>query len=99
MTKDNDLLVMVFIYKESRICISKSDHDEFMKIIEDILPAIKKSMKLTLQQICGNHYWLFKTRGERRTLGKYFAYLVDEGLLPFEFAYSRCGAPKCYRLK
>ena len=99
MTKDDNVIEEIFIYKESRICISKNESNEFLQLIEDILPAVEQCMVLTLQQLCGNHYWLSKTDGERRNLGKYFAFLVEDDRLPFEFADSRCGAPKRYCLK
>ena len=96
---NNQVIEEILVFKGGQICIAKSVDNELMQVIKDILPAIENWMELTLEELCGDEYWSSKTDGERRTLGRYFAYLVDKGLMPFEFANSCCQTPKRYRLK
>ena len=82
----------------SRACIEKSKLVEFIQIVNDVLPAVQPWMKLTLQNLTGDEFWLSKSIYQLITLGITMSYLVDRGYAPFAYADYTCRSPKRYML-
>ena len=97
-TTDIKSKVEVTLIFENGFTMSEKLRNEILELVTDIFPALDEHMVFTMQDLCGDMYWLSKSIPERIVLGKCMAYLVDHDHLPFDFADPSCRTPKRYRL-
>jgi hypothetical protein len=83
----------------SKTYIEKSTLVEFVQIVNEIVSAIQPWMKLTIQDLTGDEFWLSKSIYQRIMLGKTMTYLVNNGYTPFTYADYSCRSPKRYMLE
>ncbi len=67
--------------------------------VAEIIPAVERDVKYTLEMLCGEAFWKQLTDGEKRMAGRCMALFIVKGLLPFRFAETKHEYPKRYQLR
>ena len=66
--------------------------------VAEIIPAVERDVKYTLEMLCGEAFWKQLTDGEKRMAGRCMAQMIAKGLLPLRFAETKHEYPKRYQL-
>ena len=67
--------------------------------IQEIIPGMIPGVKYELKVLCGPAYWNPLTNGQKRLAGKCMVHMVENGMLPLQFAEGRHEYPKLYSLR
>ena len=84
---------------ETSYTVTKAFYDAIRYQVEDILPALIRSAKYTLKELCGDAFWQQLGAGEQRMAGRCMADMVCRELLPVLFTEGKHEYPLYYRLK
>lgn len=66
--------------------------------VEEVIPAMERGVKYTLEMLCGDAFWRTLSDGEKRMAGRCMAHMVANKRLPLCFTDSKHEYPKWYRL-
>jgi hypothetical protein len=91
-------VVATHIMLHDGYCVSAPFYNTVLLQVEEIIPALERGVKYTLEMLCGEKFWDLLTDGENRMAGRCMANMVVHGQLPLRFAHSKHEYPKWYQL-
>lgn len=67
--------------------------------VEEVIPAMERGVKYTLEMLCGDAFWRTLSDGDRRKAGRCMAHMVANNRLPqLRFFGCKHEHPKKYQL-
>ena len=97
-TTDIESKVEVIHLFDGSSTISEKLRNEIIELVTDTPPGLSPNAEFTLQSLCGIDYWQSLTMDERRSAGKYMAYMVRNGLIRYAPTGRPCQSPKVYSI-
>ena len=88
-----------YIMLDDKWCVPEEFFNRIKNQVTEIIPAVTPDTDYTLQDLCGNEFWLPLPFGDRKLAGRCMVYLVQHDVLPFKFSGRLCQSPKKYCLK
>jgi hypothetical protein len=89
---------MIFIILCDGYTVPNTLYTNVREQVAEIIPAVERDVKYTLEMLCGREFWDQLTDGEKRIAGRCMAQMIVKGLLPLRFAETKHEYPKRYQL-
>ena len=92
----NETITEVMIFLDDSFTVPQKFYDAVCRQVTDIEPALILGAQYTLKKLCEPEYWNSLTMYERRVAGRCMKHLVENELVPYDFAGWICQQPKKY---
>ncbi len=92
----SDVQIQRFLFLREKHLVAESFYLRIKDRVQEIIPAMQRGHKYSLQQLCGEDFWSALSKGERIMAGICMAYMVEKEVLALDFADYSCRTPKRY---
>ena len=92
----NENTTEVILLLDDSFTVPQNPYNQVREQVTDIAPILTLDDDYTLKKLCDPDYWDSLTNNERKLAGRCMAYMVKNGLVPYNFAGRLCQSPKVY---